>query len=193
MASDLLDGLKHQYWDAHRLVVTDALERHYAYDLVDLRRRCTDARRQFPALREATIVLTRDDPTLDRKGAAWRWGNIIFVPEDKRVDNVTLYHELGHLAIQTRVDRGEDLPQTSEEFCGIWSMARMPPEAVDDRRVPHLTTPVLEKEVLPEVCRQALRYREDHHDYIQQCNRWLNGRWHSRDEEYRGGDDGDAA
>jgi len=190
MASELLDGLDRQHWDEHRLVVTDVLERYYAYDLDDLRRRLHRARRAFPALRDTTIVLTRDRPREDRSAGAWPWGNIIFVPEDERVSNVTLYHELGHLAIQTRVDHGEDLPRTSEEFCGIWSMAGMPAEAVDDRRVPYLTTPVLDKAVLPEVCRQALRYREDHHDYIQQCNRWLNGRWHSRDEQYRaGGDD----
>lgn len=169
--------------------VPDVLADRYTGDPDALARRVGRARASFPALADTEIVVTRADPDDDRKGRAFPAGRVVALPANTEPTNVTIYHELGHIAIAVRAECGEDLPTTSEEFCAIWSMAKMPAGAVDERRVPYLTTPVVGKEMLPEICRQALRYREDHHDYVQQCNRWLNGRWHSRDERYRNGGD----
>jgi len=49
----------------------------------------------------------------------------------------------------------------------------MPPTAIDESRIPYLGEPSAPAEEWPEICRRALRYREDHHQYIQQCKEWL--------------------
>jgi len=36
-----------------------------------------------------------------------------------------------------------------------------------------LGEPTVPKEEWPEICERALEYRENNHDYIQQCKRWL--------------------
>jgi hypothetical protein len=151
------------------------LEERYEHDLADLIARIEAAAQDFPELEGEQVTLVPDRPDEDRKGGAWPIGRVVFVPCGQYVDNVTIYHELGHLAIRALVEDGADLPTTSEEFCAIFAMARMPPERIDDDRVPYLDQPTVPRELYPEICERALAYREEHRDYIAQCNRWLTG------------------
>jgi hypothetical protein len=164
------------------VLVLPSVRECYAYDLSDLVRRLRTARTDFPALADETVTLARDDPAKDRNAASWAWGRLIFVPDDRRLSNVTLYHELGHLAIRVRVERGEDLPQTSERFCSIFAMARMPSDRVDEDRIPYLGAGEVSRGLYPRICRAALGYREHNHDYIKQCRWWLAGEWDGRPE-----------
>ena len=61
------------------------------------------------------------------------------------------------------------MPLTSEEFCSIFAMSRMPPELIDENRIPYLGIPKIPIEYVPVLCKKALEYREKHRDYI----RWL--------------------
>lgn len=157
--------------------VLDAVEAYYTHDLDDFTNRLGNALTDFPELSGTTVTVARDNPTDDRSAGAWPWSGIIFIPEDSRVSNVTIYHELGHLAIQTRIEDGEDLPKTSEEFCSIFSMARMPTGRVDESVVPYLGQSEVSKGLHPKICETALKYREKRRNYIQRCREWLNGEW----------------
>lgn len=161
--------------------VLDSVEAFYAHDLDDFTTRLRNALRSFPELSDETITVARDKPTEDRNAGAWPWSRIVFIPDDQRVSNVTIYHELGHIAIQIRAERGEGLPTTSEEFCSIFSMARMPTARVDEARVPYLDSGDVSRGLYPKICETALLYREYRHDYIKQCERWLDGAWNGRE------------
>jgi len=161
--------------------VLDTVEEYYAHDLDDFTTRLRTALRQFPELAGDTVTVARDAPNEDRNAGAWPWSRIVFIPDDKRVSNVTIYHELGHIAIQCRVERGADLPTTSERFCSIFSMARMPTVRVDEARIPYLDSGDVSRGLYPIICQTALRYREHRHDYIKQCERWLQGEWNGRE------------
>lgn len=161
--------------------VLDTVEEYYAYDLDDVKYRLSNALRDFPELANETVTVARDDPKDDRKAGAWPWSRIIFIPDDQRISNVTLYHELGHLAIQIRAMDGQDVPVTSEEFCSIFSMARMPTARVDEDRIPYLDESEVSRGLHPKICKTALQYREKRRNYIQQCNAWLSGEWAGRE------------
>lgn len=144
--------------------------------LVDyLRDRLPVALSNFPELAGETINVGVLWEKTDASARAWGYNRIIELPPDQVTTRVTLYHELGHVAIRVLNEQGEKHPETSEEYCGIFAMARMPSAEVDEERVPYLAEPALSKGLLPHVCEMALAYREDHRDYIRQCNRWLTG------------------
>jgi len=92
--------------------------------------------------------------------------DVICLPPDRATTNITLWHELGHVAIRVRYEDGEDVARTSEEFCSIYSVARMSPGVIDEDRIPYLGEPSAPAEEWPGICRRALEYREDHYDYI---------------------------
>lgn len=130
----------------------------------------------FPELSGETVTIARLDPDDVADGTRGRAGmlnRIMYLPTDRPTTYVTIYHELGHLAIEILDAEGEDVPTTSEEFCSIFSMARMPPGRVDEDRVPYLGEPAIRRERFPGVCEKALEYREENHDYIKTCSEWL--------------------
>lgn len=139
----------------------------------DIRGKVRRALQDFPELADKTVTVGRLDPGDDVNGRAWFYNLIVNFPTDRRTPHMTVYHELGHLAIHVRDCRGEDVPITSEEFCSIFSVARMPPQLIDRDRISYLGEPEKRPERWPDICRKALQYREDNHDYIKQCQRWL--------------------
>lgn len=139
----------------------------------DLNSRLYDALEHFPSLQGETITVGWLHPKADAGARAFGHNRLICLKGDKYTSNVTLYHELGHVAIWVRNENGEDHPETSEEYCSIFSMARMPPKSVDEQRVPYLGKSELDTERFPEICQRALDYREDHRNYIQKCKEWL--------------------
>lgn len=141
--------------------------------LVSVRNRLPRAMQSFPALAHQTVNVGVLYENADARAQAFGYNRLICLPPDERTTNVTLWHELGHVAIRVRHERGEDVAKTSEEYCSIYSMARMPPNAIDEQRVPYLGEPTVPEERYPEICRRALKYREENRNYIQQCKEWL--------------------
>lgn len=86
-----------------------------------------------------------------------------------------MYHELAHLAIQVKYERGDDVPRTSEEFCSLFQLTRQPVDRLDEDRVPYFGEPVVDPSAWAGVAEAALSYREDHHDYVKQARAWLHG------------------
>jgi len=142
----------------------------------ELGKRTYDALQAFTALQGETVTIGWLHPkTKDTvNGRAYSQNRMFCLPADEYTTNITLYHELGHIAIWIRdAEMDEDHPTTSEEYCSIYSVAQMPPKAVDEQRIPYLGKSPLDTERFPKICQRALEYRENHRNYIQQCREWL--------------------
>ena len=138
-----------------------------------VKRRLPTALRDFPALSGETVNVGVLYENADAEAQAFGYNRLICLPPDTHVSNVTLWHELGHVAIRIRHENGEDVAKTSEEYCSIYSVARMDPSMIDETRVPYLGKPSVPTSEYPEICRRALEYREENRNYIQQCKEWL--------------------
>lgn len=149
------------------------------FQLQSLKMRLGTALEHFPALGGQTVtVACRREP--DREEHT-RWNpyasadpvnRLIRVPTHDRTSNVTLFHELGHLAIHIEAERGQDHPTTSEEYCSLYSIARQPPELIDEDRIPYFGEPKVHRSKWPGIAEEAIEYRENHHAYIQQARKW---------------------
>ena len=141
--------------------------------LESVKQRLPVALKDFPALAHETINVGVLYENADAQAQAFGYNRLICLPPDEHTTNITLWHELGHVAIRVRHENGEDVAKTSEEFCSIYSVARMPPEVIDEDRVPYLGEPSVPREEWPDICQRALEYREERRNYIQQCKEWL--------------------
>jgi hypothetical protein len=139
------------------------------------------ALKDFPALAGETVTIARRQPWDDKLGRADMRNRIIYLPDDRPTSYTTAYHELGHLAIQVRDERGEDVPTTSEEYCSLFALSKMPVELIDEARVPYFPDPEIPEEEWPDVAAAALAYREEHRNYIQQAQKWFAGAWEGED------------
>lgn len=145
---------------------SDAVARHT--------REClTRALQDYPELAGETVTVACRQEWDDKLGRADMLNRIVYLPTDHATSFITLYHELAHLAVQVRDERGEDVPPSSEEYAGLLGVSRMPPERIDEDRVPYFGEPDLSKDEWPGVCQDALEYREKHHAYIKQAQQWL--------------------
>jgi len=146
-------------------------------DILDsVRKRVGRAMRDFPALAHETVNVGVLYENADAQAQAFGYNRLICLPPTKPTTNVTLWHELGHVAIRVRHEDGEDVSKTSEEFCSIYSVARMAPEVIDEDRIPYLGQPSAPREEWPTLCRQALQYREENganSHYIKRCKELL--------------------
>lgn len=131
------------------------------------------AKQDFPELHGTVVTVGRIPDSDFAYARAFVTNNIIMLPADHRTPWDTVYHELGHLAIQHLAADGDDVPTTSEEFCSLFSVARMPVERIERSDIDYLGEPSVPKAEWPDICERALAYREEHHDYIQQAKRWL--------------------
>lgn len=141
--------------------------------LESVKQRLPVALKDFPALAHETVNVGVIYENAGAKAQAFGYNRLICLPPDEPTTNVTLWHELGHVAIRVRYENDEDVAKTSETFCSIFSVARMPPEAIDEDRIPYLGEPSVPREEWPDICRRALEYRENNRDYVQQCKKWL--------------------
>lgn len=151
---------------------------HYAATADDevlrsIKRRLPVALQDFPALSNETVNVGVLHENADAKAKAFGYNRLICLPAKKQTSNITLWHELGHVAIRVRYESGADVSKTSEEFCSIYSVARMRPESIDQDRIPYLGEPSCPRGDWPDICQRALEYRRNHRDYIQQCKEWL--------------------
>jgi hypothetical protein len=165
-----------------KVILLKSMDNHRYKDVI--KERIEIALKYYPELSHETIyvgILSEKDYA---KGRADSLNKIIKFPVNEIPSFVTVFHELAHLAIRKRVEQGEKLPTTSEEFCSIFAMSRMPPELIDEDRVPYLGIPKIPIRYIPALCKKALEYRKRHRDYI----RWLREKaglniWGQPDEE----------
>ena len=146
--------------------------------LEDIRRKLNRALQDYPELAGKTVTVGRIDPNEadDVNGRAQFWNQMILFPVSRPTSWRTVYHELAHLAIHVRNQRGEDVPHTSEPYCSIVGISRMPVDLIDGDRISYLGYPDVPREEWPEICERALEYREErgpNSHYIQQCCDWL--------------------
>ncbi|RDZ39390.1 hypothetical protein C5B91_20040 [Haloferax sp. Atlit-10N] len=141
--------------------------------LASVKSRMPVALRDFPALSAETVNVGTLYENADAAAQAFGYNRLICLPPDEPTTNVTLWHELGHVAIRVCHEAGEDVAKTSEEFCSIYSVARMQPTHIDEDCVPYLGEPTVPRDEWPEICQRALEYRETNRNYIQQCKEWL--------------------
>jgi len=139
----------------------------------DIRSKMQRALDDFPELVGKTVTVGRLNPDEDAAGRAMFFNLLVLYPVDSVTSWTTVYHELGHLAIHVRNQRDEDVPITSEEFCSIFSVARMPTALRCTRCGRGQSGASAPREEWPEICQRALAYREENHDYIKQCREWL--------------------
>lgn len=148
--------------------------------LEDFTARLERALPHFKALAGQTVTIAcRLDPEKDHSqwnpyAMADGVNRLIRIPTHTRCSNVTLYHELAHLAIEIEVERGAaDHPTTSEEFCSLYAIARQPPELIDENRIPYFGSPDPPKDEWAHIAQRALDYRQNHHAYIKRANEWF--------------------
>jgi len=106
----------------------------------------------FPEIDETiTVAATHDGVSPVAVGEpnamADPYNRIIYLNEDSCLEYITLFHELSHIAIQIRRNNGEDHPNTSEEYCSIFAVSRMPDDIVDysvRNKIPYPSKHVLE-------------------------------------------------
>ncbi|QLH82473.1 hypothetical protein [Halosimplex pelagicum] len=145
----------------------------------DVRNRVARAMEDFPELAHEVVTVVRLDPDFepdDVNGRAGMSNRLVYLPAEERSWMMTVYHELAHLAIHIRDTKGDDVPPTSEEYCSIFAVARMPPELIERNYISYLGEPGPPQEEWPEICRRALAYREENganSHYIQRAREWL--------------------
>lgn len=144
--------------------------------LESLRSRLPRALSEFPTLGTETINVGILYEGADAEAQAFGYNRLICLPPEKHVSNITLWHELGHIAIRVRYEAGQDVAKTSEEFCSIFSVARMSKGAIDEDTIPYLGEPDVPKDKWPDICRRGLQYREENganSHYIKKTEEWL--------------------
>lgn len=163
--------------------VLDSVERRLeGEELESLKRRVGRAVGYFDALATETVtVATRLDPGGEHNrfnpyASADPVNRLIRVPTEVQCTNVTLFHELAHLAIRIEIEDGADHPPSSEEFCSLFAIARQPASSIDEDRIPYFGEPEPPAEEWPGICEDALEYREEngpHSHYIARAKEWL--------------------
>ena len=164
--------------------ILDSVERRLSDAwLQDLKRRLYQAIQYFPELDSATVTVgvnqdpeNRDYDRWNPYASAESVNFIIRIPTHEEVSNVTLFHELAHLAIHVLDVHDEDVPASSEEFCSIFAIARQPVQLIDEDRIPYLGSPRAPYCDWLAICRDALAYRDErgaNSHYIQYCRERL--------------------
>lgn len=140
---------------------------------------------RFPELEGDTVTVGRVKPekeyTLgDPIAVADPYNRMVYFDTDAAPSNLTVYHELAHLAVRARIDAGDTgvvgLPPSSESFTSIYSVAKMDAEAIDRDWISYLGEPDTPRGVWPETCRRALTYRArrgKNSHYVQKAKEWL--------------------
>jgi len=135
--------------------------------------------KHFPELHDETITVAATYPECswhdEPLGMADPYNRLIYMNVEKggMTQYQTLFHELTHVLIHVENQNGADHPATSEEYCSILAVSKMPSDMVYRDDIAYLGTPTVANEKYPEICQRALDYREDHRIYIQKCKEWL--------------------
>lgn len=144
-----------------------------------LRHMMTGALTNFPELGGETVSVGHIPETDFAHARAFVKNRIICLPgydPGHRPFWDLLYHELAHVAIEVRWENGEDVPHTSEEYCSILAVSRMPTHRIERDDIDYLGEPAVPKDEWPDICQRALDYRREHgagSHYIKRCRAWL--------------------
>lgn len=155
-------------------VESDAL----ASSLADVRQWLKTGFKQFPELSDRTVYvgITHEEITFHGEPHAMAdpYNNIIYLNAGCMAEGYqTLCHELMHLLIYKEDENGRDRPKTSEEYCSIRTIAQMDADMLYRDDIAYLGEPDVPKDEWPAICQDALEYRENNRNYIQQCKEWL--------------------
>lgn len=171
-AAEWLYGTTSRGLGAYRVI--GSVERDLDEDeLSNLKKRLGYALEHFPELNGRTVTVAKKPEDHSWYAEADLNNDIIHLPTHEPCPYITICHELSHLAIKRLDDRGRDVPPSSEEFCSIFGVARMPPDRIDRSRIAYLGYPDVPRQQWPTICRRALDYREQHRNYIQKAQEWL--------------------
>lgn len=135
-------------------------------DLDIVREQLPPALRSFPALNGHTVSVGRIPPSVELRGdpvaRARPWNHLIELPIDGPPSNMTLWHELAHLAIYQRYRDGDDsVSRTSEEYTSLYAVARMEPDQIFSDRIPYFGEPDAPADEWPRIATDALWYRAE--------------------------------
>lgn len=147
-----------------------------------VRRRIQAALKAFPALEGHTVTVGRIPPSVEMRrdpvARAHPYNHLIELPIGEPPTNMTLFHEIAHLAIYQRYEDGEGLPRTSEEFTSLYALRRMQPGQIYDDRIPYFGEVDAPKDEWPTIADRALDYRDENganSHYLQRAREWFNG------------------
>jgi len=145
----------------------------------DVRDRVGRAMQDFPELAHEVVTVARLDPDFepdDVNGKAGMSNRLVYLPAEERSFMMTVYHELAHLAIHIRDTEGHEVPTTSEEYCSIFAVARMPPDLIERDYISYIGETTIPQEEQPDICQRALEYRAENganSHYIKRAREWL--------------------
>lgn len=149
-----------------------------------IRWQLSTALEDFPELIGRTVTVARvppvdyiDSPN-DPVARAHPYNDLIELPNGEQAQNITLYHELAHLAIYHRHFEGEDVPRTSEEYTSLVALERMDPGQLYADRVPYFGEPAVPRDEWPAIAADALAYRDENganSHYVQRAKEWFDG------------------
>jgi len=147
-----------------RLVFLESC-RFHRYE-AELKRMVRHAVKYFPELADETIYVGVLEKCTEI-GKASSINRLIMFRVDVKPTYTAIFHELMHIATRVLHEKGHRVPYTSEEYCSIAAMARMPPSMVDSDTIPYIGKARIPRHLIPKVCQQALEYRKHHRNYIQ--------------------------
>ena len=130
-----------------------------------LRRQLRRTLPRFDALAGTTVTVARMPPSKDTlrepHALAQPWNRIVQFQPAETPSNMTLFHELAHLAIFEKEQAGHDLPRYSEEFCSLYALVRMKPGEIFAERIPYFGEVEAPIDEWPEIAEAALEYRAE--------------------------------
>ena len=162
--------------------ILESLRSRAEYDLDVLRDQLKLACDHYPQLGGRTVTVgCRQSPGSDHSlftpyASAEPVNYYIRLPVETQPSHQVVFHELAHLEIYERERFGAALPESSEEFCSIYTVARMPSDILFRDDIAYLGEPSVPKDEWPAICRQALEYRDRNganSHYIKKCREWL--------------------
>ena len=154
------------------------VQENMASPLPDVREWLQTGLKHYPELADETIYvgITHEDITWHGEPHAMAdpFNRIIYLNQGCMAEGYqTLFHELMHILIRTEHEEGKDVPLTSEEYCSIRTIAKMPSDLLYRDDISYLGEPNVPKDKWPGICQRAVEYREDHRNYIQKAKEWL--------------------
>lgn len=162
--------------------ILESLHSRAEYDLDNLRDQLKLACDHYPQLGGRTVTVgCRQSPGSEHSlftpyASAEPVNYYIRLPVETQPSHQVVFHELAHLEIYERERFGAAVPESSEEFCSIYTVARMPPDVLYRDDIAYLGEPSVPKDDWPAICRRALEYRDENganSHYIKRCKEWL--------------------
>lgn len=135
--------------------------------------------RDYPELRGCTVNVGVMHDSQHINGRADWHNHLIKFPSNGEIpSNITVWHEIAHIACHKAANDGGDHSYSSEEFTSVLAVSRMAVDDIDEPRIPYVNSnPTAKPELYPDICRAALQYRAEngkHSHYLKRCREWLN-------------------